>query len=588
MVEGENPWKIIICKLDVNYQSRQILSVNSSPIHTLCSCAQIALETRNVSSFGLPRCSLTPPLIKQENTSMEKSRRLSLFPNYKFGSPASTDSDTKVDKTFFSLENTWVKPWNSMQELKRDIYDLYADDLEEEEEEEKLPLFNSTAKNHILNLNVGGKSYQISYKLAVRYPKTRIGQLATCTDHSKKLQLCDDYLVQSNEYFFDRDPDIFLSIFNFHRTGILWVKDELCPRNFLEEINYWGVRIKYTPRCCRIALEERQDDVNDQLKVQQDLQAEVIIESEELFEGMMYGSSRRAIWNLMEKPFSSIPAKLMAVASSFFVLVSLVAMTLNTIEEMQYRTAKGELSGRTYGEYAEACCIAFFTVEFLLRLLSTPDLRLFVTSLLNMVDLMAILPLYLQVALEIWESEGDVGQQDGDNAVRRVGKVGQVLRVMRLLRILRILKLARHSIGMRAFGFTLRQCYEQVGCLFLFIAMGIFTFSAMVYTAEHDMPQTNFTSIPHSWWWATVSITTVGYGDMYPETYLGRLLAFGCISFGIILNGMPISMLFNKFSNYYNQLRAHEHSTKGNRQMKVRFVQRAIEKVANVCRDASE
>ncbi|KAJ8339070.1 hypothetical protein SKAU_G00358560 [Synaphobranchus kaupii] len=84
------------------------------------------------------------------------------------------------------------------------------------------------------------------------------------------------------------------------------------------------------------------------------------------------------------------------------------------------------------------------------------DLRLFGRSVLNAVDLIAILPLYLQV--------------------------GQVLRIMRLMRIFRILKLARHSTGLRAFGFTLRQCYQQVGCLFLFIAMGIFTFSAMVYT----------------------------------------------------------------------------------------------------------
>ncbi|KPP69095.1 potassium voltage-gated channel subfamily V member 2-like [Scleropages formosus] len=511
-----------------------------------------------------------------------QSRRLSLFPNYKFGSSTSTDLDIKEEKVSFSLRNPWVKPWNSMQELKRDIYDLYADDLEEEEE--KFPVFNSAAKNHVLNLNVGGKSYQISYKVAARYPKSRIGQLATCTDHSKKLELCDDYLVQSNEYFFDRDPDIFLSVFNFHRTGVLWVKDELCPRNFLEEINYWGVRIKYTPRCCRIALEERQDDVNDQLKVQQDLQAEVTAESEELFEGMIYGSLRQALWNLMEKPFSSVPAKLMAVASSFFVLVSLVAMTLSTVEEMQYRTPKGELSGRTYGDYVEGCCIAFFTVEFLLRLVSTPDVRLFLTSLLNAVDLMAILPLYLQVAIENWESEGNEGLE-GDNTVRRMGKVGQVLRVMRLLRILRILKLARHSTGLRAFGFTLRQCYQQVGCLFLFITMGIFTFSAMVYTAEHDRPLTNFTSIPHAWWWATVSITTVGYGDMYPETYLGRLLAFCCISFGIILNGMPISMLFNKFSDYYNQLMAHENTAKGDRRVKLRFAQRAMIKMAELCRE---
>lgn len=60
-------------------------------------------------------------------------------------------------------------------------------------------------------------------------------------------------------------------------------------------------------------------------------------ENEALFHGMAFGPTRRKIWNLMEKPFSSIAAKLMGVASSMFVLVSLVAMTLNTVKEMQYK-----------------------------------------------------------------------------------------------------------------------------------------------------------------------------------------------------------------------------------------------------------
>lgn len=58
-----------------------------------------------------------------------------------------------------------------------------------------------------------------------------------------------------------------------------------------------------------------------------------------LFNGMAFGQTRRKIWNLMEMPFSSITAKLVAVASSMFVLVSLVAMTLNTVEEMQYKVS---------------------------------------------------------------------------------------------------------------------------------------------------------------------------------------------------------------------------------------------------------
>ncbi|XP_030272241.1 potassium voltage-gated channel subfamily V member 2-like [Sparus aurata] len=513
------------------------------------------------------------------------NRRQSLFPNYKV-----TDSDInrRPSEIAYPLaKESCVKTWNSMQELSRDIYDIYAE--YEDEVDDGGPCGYSkqvspSKKNYMININVGGKPYQIAYKTAAKYPKTRIGRLATYTDHNMKLDLCDDYTVINNEYFFDRDPDVFHSIFNFYRTGVLWIKDELCPRNFLEEINYWGVRIKNTHRCCRISFEERQDDLNEQLKIQRELEAEVEIEeNEELFHDMFLGQKRRAIWNLMEKPFSSIKAKLMAVASSVFVLISLVAMTLNTVEEMQYRTATGQLSGKTYWEHVESMCIAFFTMEYLLRLVSTPELKAFSRSVLNTVDLIAILPQYVQAILEFFDNEENYMKHEADmQAVGQVGKLGQVLRIMRLMRIFRILKLARHSTGLRAFGFTLRQCYQQVGCLFLFIAMGIFSFSAMVYTVEHDMPQTNFTSIPHAWWWAAVSISTVGYGDVYPETILGRLFAFICIAFGIILNGLPISILFNKFSDYYSKLKSNQYTASTKKRGKFRIANRSANRLNQI------
>lgn len=487
-----------------------------------------------------------------------------------------------------------VLAWTSTQEISPDEDVSDEDELEEDVPADAMPSWppgGSSPGSGVLNINVGGKVYCISYSVVARYPRTRLGRLAACLDQRSRMDLCDDYTLHNNEFFFDRDPRVFHNIFNFYRTGALWIKDELCPRNFLEEISYWGVRIRSSRRCCRVSFEERQDELSERLKIQRQLEAEAESEeNEELFRHMAFGPQRRVLWNLMEKPFSSVPAKLMAVASSFFVLVSLVAMTLNTVAEMQYRTAAGQLSGRSHGEHMETFCIAFFTVEYLLRLASTPDLRRFRRGVLNAVDLMAILPLYLQLLLEALETEEqrETGRQGDGEAVGRVGKLGQVLRIMRLMRIFRILKLARHSTGLRAFGFTLRQCYQQVRCLFLFIAMGIVIFSAMVYTVEHDVPDTNFTSIPHAWWWAAVSISTVGYGDVFPETPLGRLLTFACISFGIILNGMPISILYNKFSDYYAKLKASESSSQLKARGRVHFTHRALRRLGECCQDPHE
>ncbi|XP_054843573.1 potassium voltage-gated channel subfamily V member 2 [Eublepharis macularius] len=531
-----------------------------------------------------------------------KQKRQSQISNYKAAAYDGTMESMEEHKERWYIDKATrglgITKWGSQVHLspkteKNSLAKENDDDKEEDDDEERFPTmfpltpaFSSrTAASSVLNINVGGHSYHLTYQAVAIYPTTRLGRLATSTDRNCQLGLCDDYAAQGDEYFFDRDPAVFQLVYNFYASGVLRVQDEVCPLSFLEELSYWGVRLRYTPRCCRICFEERCDELNEQLKVQQELQAQAASqESEHLFRHMRYAQQRWRLWNLMEKPFSSTMAKAMGVTSSFFVLISVVALALNTVEEMQHRN-KGTGEIRPMLEHVETFCIAFFTLEYVLRLISTPDIRRFAYSTLNAVDLIAILPLYLQLVLEHFVDEdqphGQGSQHEHDiEKVGRVGKVGQVLRIMRLMRIFRILKLARHSTGLRAFGFTLRQCYQQVGCLLLFIALGIFAFSAMVYTVEHDVSSTNFTSIPHAWWWAAVSISTVGYGDMCPETHLGRLFAFFCIAFGIILNGMPISVLYNKFSDYYTKLKAYEYTAIRKDRGKVDFARRAMKKMS--------
>ncbi|KAG9480699.1 hypothetical protein GDO78_012256 [Eleutherodactylus coqui] len=467
-----------------------------------------------------------------------------------------------------------------------DIYkgNVYATFTERSLEHEDQDVFQS-AKQHInpfiLTLNVGGKIFYIDCLAAAKYPVTRIGRIATCADPIKRLDLCDEYSVQRNEYFFDRDPTVFCYIFHFYRSGILWIMDELCPLNFVEEIEYWGINIHYTHNCCRTLFHEHQDELKEHIKIQKDLQAELERhDHEKHFEGKWLGNLRKQIWDLLENPYSSIPAKILAIVSSLFVLLSVVTMCLSTVEELKHLN----LYGVSYMEHMEFACVIFFTTEYVMRLLSTSDIRRFLKTVLNIVDLVAILPFYIQIIFERFSEEANVHQHHDDmERMERVGQLGKVLKIIRLMRIFRILKLARHSIGLRAFGFTIRQCYQQVCCLFLFIAMGVFTFSALMHSVEHDIPGTNFTSIPDAWWWAAVSISTVGYGDTIPDTILGRIVAFLCISFGIILNGMPISILYNRFSDFYAKLKAHETTGVVKIGTEIRFKERIMEKIKTCC-----
>jgi len=163
-----------------------------------------------------------------------------------------------------------------------------------------------------------------------------------------------------------------------------------------------------------------------------------------------------------------------------------------------------------------------FTLEYILRLISVKRPLLYVFSFLGLVDLLAIIPMYLSIFL--------VGAQSL-----------LVFRALRFIRVFRIFKLTHFLSEMSFLGAALRSSAKKIGVFMMVVIAIVIILGSIMYIVESD--ESGFTSIPESIYWSIVTITTVGYGDMTPKTPVGKLIASFIMLIGYCIIAVPTGIL---------------------------------------------
>lgn len=401
---------------------------------------------------------------------------------------------------------------------------------------------------HLL-LNIGGTHFRIRYStIQYRCPTSLLAQFCRQT-HTERVESCDGYLPDTREYFFERSGKLFEPIYDFLTIGHFHRPGDICRERLFKELDFWKIKKDFFAPCCMsmIVGESEEEDESPNADI-----GSVIYGDQ--FDGACCAEPRRKLWLLMEDPSSSTGAKVFAIVSITMVLASVTGMILGSTPELQAAIAanntsvgpNSKLDFRPHSilECVELVCIFWFTFEYFARFFVCTQKGKFILQPLNVIDSLTIIPFYLEILLS---ALGFGGHTIGD-----FRGLAMVMRVVRVMRVARIFKLARYSSGLKSFGMTVKTSLPELSMLLLFLLTAIIFFSTLMYFAERDEPNTKFRSIAHAGWWCIVTMTTVGYGDYYPETLFGKLIASCASISGVLVLAFPITMIVENFSRNYD------------------------------------
>lgn len=378
-------------------------------------------------------------------------------------------------------------------------------------------------------INVSGLKFETQLQTLDKFPGTLLGNPLQRNRYFDSLR---------NEFFFDRNRPSFDGILYYYQSGGKLRRPINVPLDtFSEEIVFY--QIDYD------AVKKYKFDegiIQEPVKV---LPANRI---------------KRRLWLLFEYPESSTCAKLIALISLSVIIISIVVFCIETLPNFRTYKLQKNLNLIINTSYwnvyednfpdpdqpffiIETMCVSWFTMEMLVRIVSCPEKMEYMKNVMNIIDILSIIPFF--VSLATFLSNNDSNQSHSVSLA--------ILRVIRLVRVFRIFKLSRHFIGLQILGQTLKASVRELGLLMFFLLISVILFSSAMYFAEADSSNSYFRSIPDAFWWAVVTMTTVGYGDMRPVTVWGKMVGSLCAIAGVLTIALPVPVIVSNFNYFYHR-----------------------------------
>ena len=187
-------------------------------------------------------------------------------------------------------------------------------------------------------------------------------------------------------------------------------------------------------------------------------------------------------------------------------------------------------------ENIDSFCTCFFTIEFMVRFVVAPSKKKFWTSIMNIIDVLCVLPMWIKYIMQLYNVRMNV----------RLLPVFFLIMMLRVLRICRVLRLARHYTGVKILLLALKASFKELGMLVIFVFIVVLIFAVVIYYAEFFVNDT-FMTIPDGYWWAIITLTTVGTIN---KTFChSQWYEFYCIYFNNYISVYFYIHTFHKYSS---------------------------------------
>jgi voltage-gated potassium channel len=210
--------------------------------------------------------------------------------------------------------------------------------------------------------------------------------------------------------------------------------------------------------------------------------------------------------------------RLFDVFIQMLIILSLVAFTIETFPDNSTAT-------QNFLIRFEWFCVIVFSIEYLLRIYIAEKPLKYIFSFYGVIDLLAVLPFYLYNFFDL-----------------------RALRAFRIFRIFRMFKLIRYNRALRRFHIAYGLIKEELILFLMLTFIFLFLASAGIYYFEHEAQPDYFSSVIDSGWWAAVTLTTVGYGDVYPITSGGKIFTLFILLIGVGIITIPAGLIASALS----------------------------------------